>query len=321
MTAPPHRREPGGGGPTAAPAARDLAVQDRTVRYRVTGMDCAHDAAEIEQAARAVAGVESARVSVASQRLTARVADAAALPGVEHAVAHLGYQLDRLRDAEGTNAPTGAADGDADELPAEGLRPIAPGYAPAYRRALWIVVALNLGYGVVEAVGGFLSGSQALKADALDFLGDGLISFLGLLAIGWSLRWRARAALLQGMFLGSLGVGVLGSTAYRVLARQSPEAELMGAFGGIALVVNVAAALVLIPHRMGDANARAVWLFSRNDAIGNLAVVVAAGLVAWTGTPWPDLVVAVVIAGLFLHSAWTIVRDARADLGEVNVSG
>src|SRR3546814_17442103 len=102
-------------------------------------------------------------------------------------------------------------------------------------------------------VGGFLSGSQALKADALDFLGDGLITFLGILAIGWSLVWRARSALIQGVFLGALGLGVLASTAYRVLVVNQPEAELMGLFGLIALAVNVAAALVLIPPRPGAA--------------------------------------------------------------------
>lgn len=150
---------------------------------------------------------------------------------------------------------------------------------PAYRRALWVVVGLNVGYGLVEMAGGFVSGSQALKADGLDFLGDGLISFLGLPAIGWSLTWRARSALVQGLFLAVLGVGVLAATAYRVLVLNQPEAELMGLFGAVALAVNVAAAAVLLPHRTGDANVRAVWLFSRNDAIGNLAVVVAAGLV------------------------------------------
>ena len=185
---------------------------------------------------------------------------------------------------------------------------------PAYRRALWIVVGLNVGYGLAEMAGGFVSGSQALKADALDFLGDGLISFLGLVAIGWSLAWRARSALVQGLFLAVLGAGVLAATAYRVLVLNRPEAELMGLFGAVALAVNVAAAAVLLPHRTGDANVRAVWLFSRNDAVGNLAVVAAAGLVWWTGTPWPDLAVAVVVAGLFLQSAWSIVRDALGDL-------
>jgi cation diffusion facilitator family transporter len=183
-----------------------------------------------------------------------------------------------------------------------------------YRRALWIVVFLNGGYGIIEMIGGFLADSQALKADALDFLGDGSITLLGLLALSWGTLWRARAAFLQGLFLGALGIAVLASTAYRVLVLHMPEAELMGAFGLIALVVNVAAAMVLMKHREGDANVRAVWLFSRNDAIGNVAVVIAAGLVWLTGTPWPDLVVAAGIAALFLHSAWEIVKDARGDL-------
>lgn len=185
---------------------------------------------------------------------------------------------------------------------------------PAYRRALWIVVALNAGYGVAEAVGGFLAGSQAVKADALDFLGDGLITMLGLLAIGRSGVWRARAALVQGLFLAALGLGVLANTGYRVLAQQVPAAAAMGALGIAGMAVNIVAAAVLVPHRTGDANVRAVWLFSRNDAIGNFAVVIAAALVAWTRTPWPDLAVALVVAGLFLQSAGSIIRDARGAL-------
>ncbi|MFH1346408.1 MAG: cation transporter [Pseudomonadota bacterium] len=176
------------------------------------------------------------------------------------------------------------------------------------------MVLLNVGYGAVEIFGGFIASSQALKADALDFLGDGLISFLGLIAVGWGLAARAKAALLQGIFLGLLGLGVLTVTAYRVLVVQQPEAELMGILGLVALGVNVAAAVVLIPHRHGDANARAVRLFSRNDAIRNIAVVFAALTVAWTQTPWPDLVVAVIIAGLFLQSSFSIIRDVRKDL-------
>lgn len=200
---------------------------------------------------------------------------------------------------------------DDDELPRD-LSHI----TPAYRRALWIVVLLNLGYGVVELIGGFIAESQALKADALDFLGDGLITLLGLLAIGWKPIWRARSAMTQGVFLGLLGLSVVVTTGYRVLVQRQPEAGLMGVFGVVALVVNVAAAAILIPHRAGDANVRAVWLFSRNDAIGNAAVVVAAGLVAWTRTAWPDLVVALIIAGLFLQSSWSIVREAGRELRE-----
>ena len=279
-----------------------------TVRYRVTGMDCP-SAAKIEKATRGVGGVEDVKVSIASQIMTLRLYNDERLPEIERTVTGLGYQLDRLDVA----LPQAAGDDDDDELPKD-LSHITPGY----KRALWIVVLLNVGYGLIEMVGGFISGSQALKADALDFLGDGLITFLGLLAIGWTLTWRARSALIQGIFLGLLGLGVLITTGYRVLVLNQPEAELMGLFGAIALMVNIAAAAVLIPHRTGDANVRAVWLFSRNDAIGNLAVVIAAGLVWWTSTPWPDLVVAVVIAGLFLQSSWLIIRDARCDLVEAS---
>ncbi|MDN3563553.1 cation diffusion facilitator family transporter [Paeniroseomonas aquatica] len=283
---------------TSAPAS---------ARYRITGMDCPSCAAKIEKATRTVGGVEDVTVSIASQIMTLSLDDPdARLPEIERTITGLGYQLDRLdrpARAEIVN--------DDDDLPKD-LSRITQGY----KRALWIVVLLNVGYGLVEIVGGFLAGSQALKADALDFLGDGLISFLGLIAIGWSLAWRARSALIQGIFLGVLGLGVLVATGYRVLVLNQPDSELMGMFGAIALVVNVAAAAVLIPHRTGDANARAVWLFSRNDAIGNAAVVVAAGLVWWTGTAWPDLVVALVIAGLFLQSAWSIIHDARRDLAE-----
>lgn len=276
------------------------------VRYRVTGIDCASCAAKIEKAARAVAGVDEVKVSVASQVMTLRVDDPPTrLPEVERAVTGLGYQLDRL-DA---STSRGTGEGNDDDLP-EDLAHV----TPAYRRALWIVVLLNVSYGLIEMVGGLIASSQALKADALDFLGDGLITFLGLLAIGWNLAWRARSALVQGLFLGALGLGVLATTAYRVIVSSQPEAEFMGLLGAVALVVNVLAAVVLIPHRTGDANVRAVWLFSRNDAIGNAAVVAAAGLVWWTGTPWPDLAVAAVIAGLFLQSSWSIVRDARGDL-------
>lgn len=186
---------------------------------------------------------------------------------------------------------------------------------PAYRRALWIVVLLNLGFGMIEIGGGFLAGSQALKADALDFLGDGSITFIGLLALGWPERTRARVALMQGCFLSALGVGVIGMAIWRMMNAVPPEASLMGGLGVAGLAVNISAALALLRFRkQGDANARAIWLFSRNDALANIAVIIAALLVAWFKTAWPDLIVAGVIAVLFLHSAWEIIRDALAEL-------
>ena len=188
---------------------------------------------------------------------------------------------------------------------------------PAYRRALWIVVLLNLGFGACEIVGGFIADSQALKADALDFLGDGTITFVGLIALGWAAAARARIALVQGIFLMTLGLGVIGVAFWRALTAVAPDADLMGGIGIIALVINGASAFVLSRFREGDANVRAVWLFSRNDALANVAVIAAAGLVALTNSAWPDLTVAAVIAALFLHSAFEILRSARTELHQL----
>lgn len=270
-------------------------ISGAMVRYQVAGMDCADDACEIENAAMRIEGASDVKVSTATQVLSLRLdSSGVAASRLEHAVSSLGYQLHRME--KGREQPNHVSS--------------------QYRRALWTVVLLNVGFGIVEMVGGFISESQALKADALDFLGDGLITLFGVAAIAWSLVWRARAALAQGVFLGVLGLSVLANTAYRIFFQERPEAELMGLIAVVALLVNVAAALVLVPHRTGDANARAVWLFSRNDAIGNAAVIVAALLVAWTRTPWPDLAVAAIVASLFLHSAGSIIGDARADLRE-----
>jgi cation diffusion facilitator family transporter len=185
---------------------------------------------------------------------------------------------------------------------------------PAYRRALWVVVILNLGMGVAEGIAGFLARSQALKGEALDFLGDGALTWLGLAALGWSARQRSQSAFLQGVFQAVLGTGVLVGSLYRIFVQRVPTAEVMGIVAIAGLAVNLTAAFVLVPHRHGDANARAVWKLSRNDAIGNVAVLVAAGLVGLTQTPWPDLVVAMVISGLFLESGWSILRDSRKEL-------
>lgn len=186
---------------------------------------------------------------------------------------------------------------------------------PAYRRALTIVVILNLGFGIAELIGGFIAASQALKADSLDFIGDGSISLVGLFALGWTARERSRVALTQGLFLGVLGLGVVGFATWRAFNATLPEPDLMGGIGTAALAINVTAALILSRFRRGDATVRAIWLFSRNDALGNVAVIGAAGMVAWTRSAWPDLTVAGVIAVLFLHSALEIVRDTRREVG------
>lgn len=186
---------------------------------------------------------------------------------------------------------------------------------PAYRRALWVVVILNLGFGLIEALGGFIARSQALKADSLDFLGDGAITLIGLIALNWAARRRAQVALAQGWFLALLALGVFVGALARMLNASPPEAELMGGLGTVGLLVNIAAAASLMKFREdGDANAKAIWLFSRNDALANIAVVIAAALVHRTGSALPDLVVAVLIAALFLHSAQEIIRDARGEL-------
>jgi Co/Zn/Cd efflux system component len=184
-----------------------------------------------------------------------------------------------------------------------------------YRRALWIVVILNLGFGVIEVIGGFLAGSQALKADALDFIGDGSITLVGLLALGWADQTRTRVTLAQGWFLATLGIAVIGGAAWRAMNAIPPEADLMGGLGVAGLAINVCAALALLRFRQtGDAGARAIWLFSRNDALANIAVIAAAGLVAWLHSAWPDLIVAGIIALLFLHSALEIIRDASREV-------
>jgi cation diffusion facilitator family transporter len=259
-------------------------------------MDSADDAVHVENAVRKVQSAGTARVSAASQLLTlpAQV-DPQVLASVRDVVADLGYRL------EPADVPTSSTP---------------PHLLPSYRRALWIVVALNLGYGIIEAVGGFLAGSQALKADALDFVGDGLITILGLVAIRRSQAWRARTAMLQGGFLAILGLGVLANAIYRAFVHEMPSSEAMGVLAAFALIVNLVSAAVLVPHRSGDANVRAVWLFSRNDAVGNLLVLVAAGLVAVTGTPWPDVLVGAAVAVLFLQSSLVIMRSAKHDLAE-----
>lgn len=191
------------------------------------------------------------------------------------------------------------------------------GTTRGYRQALVAVIVINAAMFVVEILGGAWAGSQALKADALDFLGDALTYGLSLWVIGRSLQTRASAALLKGISLALMGVWVLGSTIWQVWILGVPSAGIMGAIGVMALAANLASVLILLRYRDGDANVRSVWLCSRNDAIGNVAVIAAAVLVAFTASPWPDLVVAALMAGLFLKSSVSIIRQAMGELRQV----
>lgn len=188
------------------------------------------------------------------------------------------------------------------------------GASPGFRRALWAVIAINGAMFLVEMAAGALSNSRALQADALDFLGDTLTYGISLAVIGMPLAIRARAAQLKAWSLVAMALFVLGSTLWQVLVLAMPKAEVMGVVGLAALAANVASVLILMRWRDGDSNVRSVWLCSRNDAIGNVAVMGAALLVAWTATPWPDLVVAGFMAGLFLRSAIAILRQAKGEL-------
>jgi len=193
--------------------------------------------------------------------------------------------------------------------------PVFDGVDPRYKRVLWSVILINAAMFATEIVAGHLARSQALQADALDFLGDTVTYGLSLAVIGASLRTRATAALFKGASLSLMGAWVLGSTLYHVLILGLPRPGIMGGIGLLALAANVASVLLLMRYKDGDANVRSVWLCSRNDAVGNIVVTVAAGAVWWTASAWPDLIVAGLMAGLFLSSAVQILRQAWAEYG------
>jgi Co/Zn/Cd efflux system component len=193
---------------------------------------------------------------------------------------------------------------------------------PQWRRALWIALAVNAGFFLVETAAGLAAGSASLQADALDFFGDAANYAISLGVAGLALAWRARAALLKGATLIAFALWVLGSTGWHAVAGTLPRAEVMGVVGAAALVANAGVAVMLYRFRGGDANMRSVWICSRNDAVGNLAVVLAAAGVFGTGTGWPDVVVAAVMGGLGLWGGGQIVRQARGELrGGAGVRG
>lgn len=181
------------------------------------------------------------------------------------------------------------------------------------RRILWIALVLNGAMFVVEAGAGLAANSVALQADALDFLSDTATYAISLAVLSRPPRWRAGAAFVKGASLGLLGLWVAGATVFSALRQPLPVAELMAGVGALALAVNLGVAVMLFRMRGGDANLRSVWLCSRNDAIGNLAVILAALGVFGTGAVWPDLAVAGVMAALALTASLSILRQAAGE--------
>lgn len=185
---------------------------------------------------------------------------------------------------------------------------------PRWRRALWIALGVNAAMFAVEFVAGSAADSRSLQADALDFLGDSANYAISLTVASMALVWRARSALLKGLTLLAFGTWVLATAILAVVNGAAPQAETMGIVGAMALAANVGVALLLYRFRTGDANMRSVWICSRNDAIGNVAVMIAALGVFQTGSAWPDLLVAGIMAALAISGGWQIVRQARDEL-------
>ncbi|HEX4329579.1 MAG TPA: cation transporter [Burkholderiales bacterium] len=190
---------------------------------------------------------------------------------------------------------------------------------PRFRRALWVALVINALMFAVEIGGGLKSGSVSLLADAVDFGGDAANYALSLAVLSMALAWRARAALIKGASMALFGCLVLGKTLWAAFAGVAPEALTMGVIAVAGLAANCGVALLLYAFRDGDANMRSVWLCSRNDALGNLAVMAAAAGVFGTGSAWPDLGVAVAMAALALHSGVSVLRQARRELTQVAV--
>jgi len=193
-------------------------------------------------------------------------------------------------------------------------RSAAAANSPTYRRILWVALSLNLAMFFIEIGAGLAAQSASLLADSLDFLGDASNYGLSLFVLGMALQWRARASLLKAASMGAFGLWVAATTIQHAAAGTVPEAPVMGVVGALAFAVNLGVAALLYRWREGDSNMRAVWICTRNDAIGNLAVLVAAAGVFGSGTGWPDYVVAAIMSGLALVGAFQVARHALAEL-------
>jgi Co/Zn/Cd efflux system component len=184
----------------------------------------------------------------------------------------------------------------------------------AYKRVLWVVLAINALMFIVEIAAGLATGSASLQADALDFLGDAGNYVISLAVVGMALRYRSLAALSKGLTMGAFGIWVLGIVVWHAVTGIVPKPITMGVVGMAALIANAACAVMLYAYRGGDANMQSVWICSRNDVLGNLAVLLAALGVSDTGTGWPDLIVAAIMATLALQGAILVARQASVEL-------
>ncbi len=198
---------------------------------------------------------------------------------------------------------------------------IGPADEAGFRRVLWAVLAINFSMFLIEGGAGIGSQSVSLQADALDFLGDSANYAISLFVLGMAARWRTGAALAKGIAMGAFGLWVIGATVWSLVYSGQPVALVMGSVGALALIANVVSALLLYRYRGGDANSRSVWLCSRNDAIGNLAVVAAASGVFATGSNWPDLMVAAIMAGLALFASAKVIAHASREWRIVENAG
>ncbi len=194
---------------------------------------------------------------------------------------------------------------------------LSAGVTPELRRILMIVIAINAAMFIIDMAAGSFSGSQSLMADGLDFLGDTLTYGLSLWALSWSIQGRARATIFKSGLLVLMAVYVLASIFYQIFILSIPMAEVMISVAILALIANTVSVLLVMRFRHGDSNLRSVWLCSRNDMIGNIAVMAAALGVFGTGTAWPDLIVAGIMSGLFLQTAFVTFQHARREIKSI----
>jgi Co/Zn/Cd efflux system component len=186
--------------------------------------------------------------------------------------------------------------------------------SPGFKQVLWTVLAINAAMFAVEIGAGIAAGSASLLADALDFLGDAANYAISLMVVGMALRYRAGAALAKGVTMGLFGLWVLGVAAWHAWHGTLPQAGTMGMVGVAALLANGLSFALLWAYRSGDSNMRSAWICTRNDVLGNLAVLAAAAGVFGTGAGWPDLLVAAIMAALALQGSWVVVRHALYEL-------